>query len=559
MKEVIKIETIKIAYAYYRLSREEVNQGESSSITNQRSIVERYCHENNIALANEFVDDGYSGSNFDRPGFQKMIEEIEKHPEVNMIITKDLSRLGRNMSESSYYAETFFPEKGIRFITANGEFDSDVTDIMTPFRLAMNETYIRDASNKVRSVLKNKREQGEYCACPPFGYMKDPHHKGVLVPDPETSPIVQLIFDLAAKGQSARAIAITLTDKGYITPLKYRVLYRDEFCEKGAERATDIWNHTTVKRILKNRTYLGHTLLGKTKKLSFKSTKKVDIPQEEWAITRDTHTPLVSQEQFDSAARFMGINTKRWREFDRCRQSIFNGIVFCAHCGGAMCSGGSVYNGEREKYWYLVCQNIPKRSQHHCEHGARINYADLCQIVLNELNELVSLSDEAIKDIISNATKKTTNTYKASKSEAMLEKKLKSIDAMMLKLYEDNTNGVIDDDRLRSMVEALNGQAQAINEQINALKNEDEKSDSIKSAYEELFQLAKSYTHITELTPEIVRTFIDRIEVSEKILQEGKQVASHNVQFEQGIKIYYRFVGEIGATEVNYSNKDKSA
>ena len=114
MKEVIKIETIKIAYAYYRLSREEVNQGESSSITNQRSIVERYCHENNIALANEFVDDGYSGSNFDRPGFQKMIEEIEKHPEVNMIITKDLSRLGRNMSESSYYAETFFPEKGIR-------------------------------------------------------------------------------------------------------------------------------------------------------------------------------------------------------------------------------------------------------------------------------------------------------------------------------------------------------------------------------------------------------------------------------------------------------------
>jgi len=151
------------------LSREEANLGESSSITNQRSIVERYCRENNIALANEFVDDGYSGSNFDRPGFQQMLLEIEKHPEINMIITKDLSRLGRNMSESSYYAEQYFVEHKIRYITANGEFDSNKTDVMTPFRLAINEVYLRDTSNKVRNVLKNKREQGEYCACPPFG------------------------------------------------------------------------------------------------------------------------------------------------------------------------------------------------------------------------------------------------------------------------------------------------------------------------------------------------------------------------------------------------------
>lgn len=541
------------------MSREEANLGESSSITNQRSIVERYCRENNIALANEFVDDGYSGSNFDRPGFQQMLLEIEKHPEINMIITKDLSRLGRNMSESSYYAEQYFVEHKIRYITANGEFDSNKTDVMTPFRLAINEVYLRDTSNKVRNVLKNKREQGEYCACPPFGYMKDPHNKGTLIPDPETAPTVQLIFELAAKGQSARSIAIALTEKGYITPLKYRVLYRDEFSEKGAERITDVWNGTTVKRILQNQTYLGHTVLGRSKKLSFKSQKKVDIPQEEWTITRNTHTPLVSQEQFDSAARFMGINTKRWREFDRCRQSIFNGIVFCANCGGAMCSGGSVYNGEREKYWYLYCQNIPKRSNHPCEHGARIRYADLCQIVLNELNALISLTDEEIKDITTKAISQSTNTYKSSKSETSLQKKLKSIDAMMLKLYEDNANGVIDDARLKSMVEALNAQATEINRQLDRLKSVADNSDAIQSAYEELFQLTKSYTHITELTPEIVRTFIDRIEISEKILQDGKQVASHNVQFEQEIKIYYRFVGEIGATEVNFSNKDKSA
>ena len=155
------------------MSREEANYGESSSITNQRSIVERYCESQNIALADEFVDDGYSGSNFDRPGFQRMLSEVDRHPEVNMIITKDLSRLGRNMSESSYYAEQYFVEKGIRYLAINDGFDSERVDIMTPFRLATNEVYIRDTSNKVRSVLKDKRERGEYCACPPFGYIKD--------------------------------------------------------------------------------------------------------------------------------------------------------------------------------------------------------------------------------------------------------------------------------------------------------------------------------------------------------------------------------------------------
>lgn len=488
-----------------------------------------------------------------------MLNELDKNPDVNMIITKDLSRLGRNMSESSYYAEQYFVEKGVRYLTANGEFDSNKIDVMTPFRLAINEVYLRDTSNKVRNVLHNKREQGEYCACPPFGYMKNPKKKGSLIPDPETAPIVQLIFDLASQGQSARAIAITLTDKRCITPLKYRVLYRDEFSEKGAERVTDIWNYTTVKRILQNQTYLGHTLLGKSKKMSFKSKKKVFIPQEEWAITKNTHTPLVTQEQFDAAAKFIGINTKRWREFENCRKSIFNGIVFCKNCGGAMCSGGSVYKGEREKYWYLCCQNIPTRSRHHCEHGARIKYADLYEIVLNELNSLIDLSDEDIKDIISKTPNQSSNAYNSSKGEATLKKKLKSIESMMLKLYEDNANGLIDDDRLKSMVEALNAQAQAINEQLNALKSEGEKPDTIKNAYEELFRLARSYTHITELTPEIVRTFIERIEVGEKTLQDGRKVASHGVNFEQQIKIYYRFVGKIEATEVNYSKTQKIA
>ena len=488
-----------------------------------------------------------------------MLAEIDKHPEVNLIITKDLSRLGRNMSESSYYAEQYFVEKGIRYIAINDGFDSEKVDIMTPFRLATNEVYIRDTSNKVRSVLKDKRERGEYCACPPFGYIKDPHNKGVLIPDPETAYIVQDIFELAAQGMSTRAIADVLTERRYITPLKYRVMYRGNFSEKGAERATDTWNHTTVKRILKNQVYLGHTILGKTKKMNFKSKKKVVVPQEEWAITKNTHTPLVTQEKFNAAEQFMGMNTRQWRDYEKSRISIFSGVVFCANCGSAMCTAGTVYKGEREKYWYLSCQNIASRSVNHCEHGARIKYSDLCEIIKQELNSLVSLNDKQVKALVENAVNSSGKTCYSNRSTKSIEKKLKTIENMMMKLYEDNVKGIIDDDRLDSMITALGAQAKALNEQLASVQNENEMKGKMQNAYQDFFNLVKKYTQFDELTPEIVRTFIERIEIGEKILPEGYKVATHNIPFKQEIKIYYRFIGEMNVKKIHYENSVKTA
>ena len=263
---------LKLADAYYRLSVEEANGGESSSITNQRSIVRQYCEDNGITIVKEFVDDGFSGSNFDRPGFSQMIAHL-KDGLANMVITKDLSRLGRDMTESSYYAETYFPENQIHYIAISDNFDSNEVNIMAPFQFAMNDVYLRDTSRKIKQVINQKRTKGEYCACPPFGYMKNKDGTA-LEPDPKTAPIVQKIFAMAHDGKSARAIATALTESGDITPLKYRVLYRDNFGERGAARAVDEWNYTTVKRILKNPVYLGHTILGKTKKASLKSKKE---------------------------------------------------------------------------------------------------------------------------------------------------------------------------------------------------------------------------------------------------------------------------------------------
>lgn len=544
---------LKLADAYYRLSVEEANEGESSSIKNQRSIVRQYCEDHGITIVSEFVDDGYSGSNFDRPGFNAMLAHLNKGL-ANMVITKDLSRLGRDMTESSHYAETYFPEHGVHYLAISDNFDSDGINLMAPFQFAMNDVYLRDTSRKIKQVLNQKMNKGEYCACPPFGYMKDPRNGGKLIPDPMTAPIVQKIFAFAESGRSAHAIANILSDEGCITPLKYRVLYRDHFSEKGAARAADRWNHTTVKRILKNQVYLGHTLLGKTKKASLKSKKKVNVPQEEWHITKNTHMPLVTQEQFDKAQYYMGMNTKSWRENEKCRSSIFNGITFCANCGSAMCSAGSVYKGEREKYWYLSCNNIPKRSKNHCEHGARIKYSDLLEIVKNDLNQLISLSDEDIKEITNEALKRSgqVNIYESAEAnQKAIEKRLEAIDKIVIKLYSDNAAGIISDDMLGKMVTEFSQEATNLKMQLAKIQNQQSAGNEIVDNYEKFFRLVKQYTRIDELTEEIVRTFIERIEIGKKELPEGYQLAGKNVPYTQQIKIYYRFIGNVQENNIN--------
>lgn len=543
---------LKLADAYYRLSVEEANGGESSSITNQRSIVRQYCEDNGITIVKEFVDDGFSGSNFDRPGFSQMIAHL-KDGLANMVITKDLSRLGRDMTESSYYAETYFPENQIHYIAISDNFDSNEVNIMAPFQFAMNDVYLRDTSRKIKQVINQKRTKGEYCACPPFGYMKNKDGTA-LEPDPKTAPIVQKIFAMAHDGKSARAIATALTENGDITPLKYRVLYRDNFGERGAARAVDEWNYTTVKRILKNPVYLGHTILGKTKKASLKSKKKLAVPEENWFITENTHTPLVTKEQFDQAAYFMGMNTKNWQGYEKCRSSIFNGLTFCAHCGGAMCSSGTVYKGERMKYWYLSCNNIPKRSKNHCEHGARIKYTDLLEIIKADLNQLISLSDDDKKEIIKQAIQRSgqVNIYENSEdNKSAIEGRIDTIDRIIMKLYNDYAAGTISEDVLNATASKMSDEVAKLKKQLSEIERKQSNGNEITNNYEKFFALVKQYEHIDELTEEIVRTFIERIEIEEKVLPDNKKIAGKNVPYKQKITIYYRFIGNFQENIVN--------
>ena len=406
----------EFAFAYLRLSREEACSSESSSITNQRQIIQDFCQRNGITLLREFVDDGYSGGNFDRPAFQDMLRHL-KDDKVDMVITKDLSRLGRDMGEASYYAEQYFAENGIRYLTIADNFDTKRENTLAPIQFAMNEVYLRDGSRKVKDVLRSKRENGQYCACPPYGYCKDPDDNNHLIPDAQTAPVVQRIFRQACAGDSSRKIALDLNNDKVIPPLKYRVLFRDTFSPEGEARASDLWNNTTVKRILKNQVYLGHTILGKSRKISVKSPKKISVPQQDWNVTQNTHQALIDQTVFDTAQRNLGHNRRCNQTNGEVRKSIFAGLVFCARCGHALCSCGTIYKGEREKYWYLSCTHQRKGIANRCD-GVRIKYADLVELVRRDLNELLALDDEQAESLACAAAEKAQDSWNRTVPES---------------------------------------------------------------------------------------------------------------------------------------------
>lgn len=542
----MRSDNLILGFAYLRLSNDEAQGGESASITNQRSIIQSYCRQNGITLVREFVDDGWSGGNFDRPAFQEMMRQLEQG-KANVVVTKDLSRLGRDMREASYYAEQFFPEHGIRYIAIADGFDTEHENIMAPFHFAMNEVYLRDGSRKVKDVLRNKRENGLYCACSPYGYRKAEKDNNQLVPDEMTAPVVQRIFQQAAQGDSSRKIALDLNNEGVIPPLKYRVLYRDNFRQEGAARASDLWNNTTVKRILKNEVYLGHTLLGRSRKVSVKSKKKVAIPAEDWAVTRDTHQPLVTAELFYRAQQNLGKGAKDYRSYDHVRKSIFGGVTVCSKCGYALCSAGTVYKGEREKYWYLSCTHQRKGVAERCE-GVRIRYADLLELVRQDLNYFLSLSEREERELVHEVIRRSGSEENQKNRKLQREKaraRLAVIDRMVTKLYTDNAEGKLDDDRLSRMVSELERESAGLKELLAELDTPNQ-AEETEERFARFFALARQYTHLEMLDRETLLTFVEKIEIGPKELPEGVEKATHrNQPYRQSVRIFYKFIGEL--------------
>ena len=361
--------------------------------------------------------------------------------------------------------------------------------------------------------------------------------------------MVRRIFQRAANGDSSRKIALDLNQDGIIPPLKYRVLYRDDFSEAGASRMSDVWNYTTVKRILKNRVYLGHTVLGRSRKVSVKSKKKVAIPKEDWAVTENTHEALVTQATFDLAQTNLGRGANCYQAYDHIRKSIFSGIAVCGKCGYSLCSCGTVYKGEREKYWYLSCTHQRKDIANPCD-GVRIRYADLMEVVRQELSTLISLSDEQVQAMAKAAVDREISEDSLALKRAQREKataRLAVIDKMISKLYLDHAEGRLSDQRLEKMVSDLEAETARLSQLLQE-SGTIEVADDVQQRYDQFYKLIRQYTDMDTLDRGKLAAFIDRIEVGPKILEGGAVKAPHRDQpYRQSIRIFYRFIGELSS------------
>ncbi len=345
----------KQAALYLRLSRDDEKGGESESIKNQREFLKNYCKGHGIVPIYEFADDGFSGTSFSRPAFSKMIEQI-KRGEIDTVLTKDLSRLGRDYIKTGYYIEEFFPLYGVRFIAVNDMIDTGAggyTEDLLPFRAVLNDMYAKDISKKVRASLTTKKLAGEFIgASAPYGYKKADDNRNRLIPDEEVRGNVERIFAEFLSGKRVGEIAKMLTDSGIPTPSLY----------KKSKRYAESWSGESVRNILKNPTYAGHLTQNTARKLSYKLEKRIKLKCEEWIVVKNTHEPIISERDFERTAELLRGAGKAGR--------MLSGRVFCGGCGAKM---GYMHSGGRE---YLVCSRWRRNTLACRSHCIRADFVE---------------------------------------------------------------------------------------------------------------------------------------------------------------------------------------
>lgn len=348
----------QITALYERLSKDDEQQGESNSISNQKAFLEDYARQHGFNNIRHYSDDGFTGRNFKRPGFQQMLADI-KTGEIGTIIVKDMSRLGRNYLEVGTYTEMVFPQEGVRFIAVINNVDSNnpSENEFTPFVNIMNDFYSKDISKKIQSILNAKMKDGIRCSSTaPYGYTRSPEDKHKLVIEPEAAKVVQRIFEMIASGQSRSSVVRTLTSEGVLTPAAYMQIHQPSECKVKVEPGYCKWNLTTLNTILNRQEYLGHLVLRKTTCVNFKSNLRRETTEAEQYFFPNVHEPIISQELWDKVHRTVTFSTRVSLYDDEKANAHFTGLVFCADCGSKM----QVRVGHSElqtPYLFYMCQS----------------------------------------------------------------------------------------------------------------------------------------------------------------------------------------------------------
>ena len=547
----------KYTILYGRLSQEDMQkksgaEDDSNSIQNQRLLLEKYAREKGFTNTLFIYDDGYSGTNFRRPGWEKLMELVESE-QVATIIVKDMSRLGREYLQVGQYTELVFPSHGIRFIAVNDGVDSlcESTNDFTPFRNIINEFYAKDCSKKGRSAARVKAETGARVGSrPPYGYQKDPDDpKRHIIPDPDTAPIVKRIFALCASGSGPSQIAKQLTSEKIPTPAySYYAKYGVEIGGMNVDEPYR-WNGPTVSKILENEVYLGNTVNLKYTTISFKNKKKIERPESEQLRFEHTHEALVDKETWEIVRE---IRAHKRRRTNMDEQDMFSGLVYCADCGSTMTLSRA--HTMKESQYNFTCQNHRKNGKDVCS-PHYIRESVLAKVILNDIRWITHFARQ--NEVLFAQHIGMKRTREAQKEINALQKRIDAderrnaeLTRLFKRLYEDSALDRIPDEQYRILSNEYLSEQKRIREELPKLQARQQELRESVANVARFIDKAKQYTQIDELTPEILRTFVKRIEVGERETKYSRSAA-------RDIKIYYRDIGLVDDLPQSMAEEEK--
>ena len=553
-----KKEEIKITALYERLSRDDEQAGESNSIQNQKKYLEEYARQKGLRNIRHFYDDGYSGTNFNRPGFAALLEEIEAG-RVETLVVKDLSRFGRNYLQVGYYTEILFPKRGVRFIAVNNNVDSATPqdNDFTPFLNIMNEWYAKDTSNKIKAIFKSRMKDGMRCSGSiPYGYKRKPDDKQTLIVDEPAAEIVRKIFRLACQGNSTTAIAEILTAEQVLIPAAYAAQHNPKNCRHKSVKDPCRWNATTVGYILDRQEYLGHTVLGKSICENFKTKQRRAATPDELMIFPDTHEAIIDQDTWNIARKIR--MKKKPRAANGTYSHRLSGLVYCADCGARMGfispdakHGDKHYDSDSA----FQCGNYRSSVAECVSHYVKTSVLEAAVLQAIQTVSKYVLENEAefidqLRAVWNEHQTRATNSGQQELAEA--RKRMSDLDGKIQKLYESALNGLLPERQAQRMIQQYDEEQILLEKRIEELESLVQQDEIKEVDTSRFIALVKKYRDCDELTDTMLYAFIDRIEVHEA-------TGGRTVYRQQKIDIHFNFIGNYYPPEETISEEERIA
>ena len=526
---------IGITALYCRLSRDDGTESESNSIGNQKKLLSQKAKEMGLTDTKYYVDDGYTGTNFNRPGFQQLIDDIEIGL-VSAVMVKDLSRLGRDYVSVGNYTDSYFPEHNIRFIAVNDAIDSDEGESeIAPFKNILNEMYARDISKKIRSSHRLRGSMGEPLSQPPYGYMKSPENKKKWIIAPEAATVVKSIFKMCLDGKGNETIARELQESEVLIPMAY---WQSKGLNRGGKKTQTNpykWCKTTVQKILSQQEYCGDIINFKTYSKSFKNKTRYENSKENWAVFKDVNEPIIDRETFETVQKFISKTKRRAPKKENGERSIFNGLIYCGDCHSKMRYHTSTSNKEIH---YFTCSDNKVDYRGKCPGRHYVRADALEKVVKLELRRLVEMLEIDESYFAQLLLRK--NDEEREKDKKFLETELQKAIARsgtVSQLYEDNVIGKVSDEWFVELSHKYEKERMNLKAKIADTRHKIEELKNNNSEYEKFISAIRRFMQMDNLTSPLLRELIDHIDIFET---EGTGKSRT-----QRIVIYYRFIGYI--------------